>query len=85
MTVGALRGRLLVDNDGLVPNQAGLNMTLVASHVRMPTCKREVCALVMIKGRRHPALRIVTIRAGRFSSFLELAVMDILVTIRADL
>ena len=85
MAVGTLRGRLLVDNNWLVSNQAGLDMTLVAGYVGMPTRKREVCALVMIKSRRHPALRIVTIRAGRFSSFLELAVMDILVTIRTDL
>jgi len=50
VAVGAFRGRLLVNNHGLVFDQYRLLVTLVASDVGVPALKRKMCPRVVIEG-----------------------------------
>lgn len=85
MAVRALRGGLLVNNDGLVRNQARLHVTLVASNVRVPAREREVRAFIVIKSRGNPPLGIVAVRARRLASFHKLARVHVFMTSLARL
>ena len=83
--IRALRRRLFVDNHRLGVNRARLLMAFVASHAFMAALQGEMRAGIMVEGRRHPALRIMTVCTRRFSSLGELGVMGVFVTIFADL
>ncbi len=85
MAVGTLRRRPFVDNYRLRVDHARLLVAFVASHARVAALQGEMRAGIMVEGRRHPALRIMTVCTRRFSGLGELGVMGVFVTIFADL
>ena len=60
-------------------------MAFVTSHAFVAALQGEMRPGVMVKGGRHPALRIVAVRTRCLPGLGELAVMGIFVTIFADL
>jgi len=76
---------LLINDDGLVSNEASLRVALVTGHVGMPSLQREMSSCVVIERGGHPALRVVTIHTRGFASFGKLSVVRVLVAILAYL
>ena len=85
MAIGTLRRRLFVDDHRLGFDHARLLMAFVASHACVAALQREMRPRVMVEDGRHPALRIMAVRARCFPGLCELAVMGVFVTILADL
>jgi len=85
MAVRALRRCLLVDNNGLARDKLRLHVTFITRHLFMGPFQGKVRLRLVVKDRRNPALRIVTIRAMSFPGLRKLAGMSILVAILANL
>ena len=76
---------MLINDDGMVTNEASLRVTLVASYVGVPTLQRKMGSRVVIERRRNPLLCAVTIGARSFAGFSELAGVRVLMTILTNL
>ena len=85
VAVRAFRRGLLINHHEALPNHSCLRVTFIASHICMAALQRKVCSRIVIKGRRHPALRLMAIRAGSLPGFCKLTGVDILVAIFANL
>lgn len=85
MAIGALRQRLLVDDDWLVRNQARLRVTFVTCNSLMPSLQRKMRSRIVVEQGRNPALRTVAIRTGSLARFRKLPCMHVLVAIFANL
>ena len=60
----ALERRRLIEDGGLVADEFYRRVTFVTLHVGVAAGQRHLGALVVVKRRRHPPLRIVTGLAG---------------------
>src|SRR5213080_364943 len=83
MAVGTLRRRLFVDNYRLRVDHARLLVAFAGSHACVAALQGEMRAGIMVEGRRHTALRIMTVCTRRFSGLGELGVMGVFVAISA--
>lgn len=63
MAVHALDGSVLINHDGLICEQFGLNVTLGARDVGVAPGQGKMSAGIMIEGGGHPSLGIVAIYA----------------------
>jgi hypothetical protein len=85
MAVRAFRRRLRIDDHWSPIDQAGLRVTLVAGHVCMFPSQGEARPRIVIESRGNPALGIVAVGTGSFSSLRKLAGMGVFVTVLANL
>ena len=85
MAVCTFRRRLLVNDHRFFPNQPGLSVTFAASHLCVASLQRKVRSRIVIERRRHPALRIMTIRTRGLAGLCKLSRMGVLVAIFANL
>ena len=76
---------MLVNDDWFARDEARLRVTFVTSNALVRSLQRKMRSCVVVKHRRRPALRIVTIRARRFSGLRKLADMRVFVTILTNL
>ena len=80
VAIHTLSGCVPVDDDLLVPDRAGLQVTFGARHVGMATGQREMRAGVVVEPRGYPALGMVAIRTVRLTIFSqELLIVGIVV------
>lgn len=84
VAIGAFRRRLLVNDVRLAVYFARLLVAILTTHICVPSLKRKFCPHIMIKSRRHPALRGVTISARRFPCRRKLPGVRILVAVFAN-
>jgi hypothetical protein len=85
VAVRAFRGRLRIDDHWSPFDQAGLRVTLVAGHVCMFPSQGEARPGIVIESRGNPALGIVAVGTGSFSSLRKLAGMGVFVTVLTNL
>lgn len=85
MAVRALSEDLLIQDHRLVGDEARLRVTLITRHVRVPSLQWKMCPRIMIKNRRDPALRVVTIRTTSLPGFRKLTQVGIFMTILTNL
>ena len=83
MTIGAFRGRELVENYGFVADGSRLRVASVARNVGMASRQRKRRALIMVEGGRRPAHSGVTIRAARLAVLGELPRVNVGMTLLA--
>lgn len=85
MAIRTLRRRLLIKDDRFASNHACLRVTFVTRNSRMPSLQRKMRSRIVIKSRRNPPLRIMTIGTGRLAGFRKLARMGVFMAILANL
>lgn len=85
MAVRAFRQGLLINHHEALPDHACLRVTFIAGHICMAALQRKVRSRIVIKGRRHPALRLMAFRAWSLSRLCKLTRMNVLVAVLANL
>lgn len=85
MTIRAFRRGLLINHHEALPNRARLRVTFIASHICMAALQRKMRSSIVIEGRRHPALRLMAIRAWSLPGLCKLAGVNVLVAVFANL
>lgn len=85
MTIRTFRGRLLINDDRLIFDDARLRVTFVTGDVSVPSLQGEVRPRIVIERGGNPALGGVTIRTGPLAGLRKLPRVGVFVTILTNL